>query len=166
VSTESNEVLIAPAEGAYLPVLDITHKVTARDSGGSVVIEEWGLPPGGMIPPHTHTRENECSYVLEGELTCYVGGEVVLAPAGSYVVKPRWVPHAFYNAGTGKVLVMEILTPGGSFEGYFDGYEAIASRSTSGDEHMEARSELGKRYGITWHDDMLPEVRARFGIGA
>ena len=119
-----------------------------------------------MIPPHTHTREDECSYVLEGELTCYVGGEVVLAPAGSYVVKPRGMPHAFYNAGTGTVRVMEILTPGGSFEGYFDGYEAIASRSTSDDEHKKARSELGQRYGITWHDDMVPEVKARLGIGA
>ena len=43
-------------------------------------IEEWMLPPGEMIPPHTHDREDECSYVLEGELRCYVGGEVVLAP--------------------------------------------------------------------------------------
>jgi len=129
--------------------VDITHKVTVWASGGSLIIDEWGLPPGQMIPPHTHTREDECSYVLEGELTCYVCGKVVLAPAGSYVVKPRGVPHAFYNAGTGMVRVMEILTPGESFEGYFDGYEALASRSTSDDEHKEARSELGKRYGMT-----------------
>ena len=166
VSSESTEVLIAPNEGTYLPVLDITHKVTARVSGGSVVIDEWGLPPGAMIPPHTHAREDECSYVLHGELTCYVGGEVVLAPAGSYVVKPRGIPHAFYNAGTETVRVMEVLTPGESFEGYFDGYEAIASRSTSDVEHKKARSELGKRYGIIWHDDMIPEVEDSFGIGA
>ena len=166
VSSERNQVLIAPDEGAYLPVLDITHKVTARKSGGSIVIDEWGLPSGGMIPPHTHTREDECSYVLEGELTCFVGGEVVLAPAGSYVVKPRGIPHAFYNAGSGMVRVMEILTLGASFEGYFDRYEEIASRSTSDDEHKKARSELGNRYGITWHDDMIPEVKASFGIGA
>ena len=166
MSSETNEILITPDEGGYLPVLDITHKVTARVSGGSVVIDEWGLPPGGMIPPHTHAREDECSYVLEGELTCYVGGDVVLAPAGSYVVKPRGAPHAFYNAGTGTVRVMEILTPGESFEGYFDEYEALASRSTSDDEHRKARSELGKRYGITWHDDMMSEVEACFGISA
>jgi quercetin dioxygenase-like cupin family protein len=166
VSSESTKVLIAPDEGPYLPVLDITHKVTARVSGGSVVIDEWGLPPGAMIPPHTHIREDECSYVLQGELTCYVGGEVVMASAGSYVVKPRGIPHAFYNAGTEKVLVMEILTPGESSEGYFDGYEAIASQSMSDDEHKKSRSELGKCYGITWHGDMIPEVEASFGIGA
>ena len=165
MSTETN-IFIGPNEGVHLPALDITHKVLTAASGGSLVIDEWGLPPGGMIPPHTHTSEDECSYVLEGELTCYVGGEVVLASKGSYVVKPRGIPHAFYNASTGLVRVMEILTPGETFEGYFDEYEALASRSISDSEHKKARSELGKRYGITWHDDMIPEVQASFGIGA
>jgi hypothetical protein len=51
VSVEGNEILISPDEGAYLPVLDIMHKVTAGASGGSLKIEEWGLPSGEMIPP-------------------------------------------------------------------------------------------------------------------
>src|SRR3712207_9301476 len=83
--------LIGPDEGTHLPVLDIVHKVTADASGGSLKIEEWGLPAGEMIPPHTHAREDECSFVLEGEMKCYVGGEVVLAQKGSYVIKPRGV---------------------------------------------------------------------------
>jgi quercetin dioxygenase-like cupin family protein len=164
VSLEENGVLIGPDEGAYLPVLDIMHKVTAEASGGSLKIEEWGLPSGEMIPPHTHAREDECSYVLEGELTCYVGGQVVVAPQGSYVVKPRGVPHAFYNAGAEVVRVMEILTPGDSFEGYFDAYEEIASRGLGDEEHREERSRLGERFGITWHDESIPEVKASFGI--
>ncbi|QIN82334.1 cupin domain-containing protein [Rubrobacter tropicus] len=128
------------------------------------MIDEWGLPPGRMIPPHTHAREDECSFVLEGELTCYVGGEVVVAPAGSYVVKPRAVPHAFYNAGTKTVRIMEILTPGGRFEGYFDEYEEIVSGALDEDERRKARAGLGERHGITWHDALIPEVGARFGI--
>ncbi len=164
MSIAKNEILVGPNEGAHLPVLDITHKVTADASGGSLKIEEWGLPPNGMIPPHTHTREDECSYVLQGELKCYVGGEVVLAPSGSYVIKPREIPHAFYNAGRETVRVLEILTPGECFEGYFDEYEAIASPKISNEEHRKARAELGERYGITWHDERIPEVRALFGI--
>ena len=165
MSPETPAVLIPPERGIYLPVLDITHKVTAAASGGSLVVDEWCLAPGQTIPPHTHLREDECSYVLEGELTCYVGGEVVRANAGSYIVKPRRVPHAFHNAGARTVRVMEILTPGGSFEGYFDRYEEIASRSTSVGDHETARAELSKGYDITWHDDMVSEVKARFGIG-
>ena len=166
MSVEQSEILISPDEGAYLPALDIVHKVTAEASGGSLKIEEWGLPAGEMIPPHTHTREDECSFVLEGEMQCYVGGEVVLAQKGTYVIKPRGVPHAFLNTGAETVRVMEILTPGDSFEGYFDEYEEIASRKLSGEEHRRARAELGERYGLTWHDEIIPEVEASFGIGS
>jgi len=159
---EKNRIFIAPDDGTSLPALDMVHKVTADLSGGSLTVEEWGLPPGAMIPPHTHTREDECNFVLEGELTCDVGGEAVVAPAGSYVLKPRDVPHALYNAGPGLVRVLEILTPGG-FEGYFDEYEEIASRALD-EEHRRARAELGERYGMIWHDERIPEVRASFGI--
>ena len=170
MATQGNDriVLVGPGEGARLPVLDIVHKVTAEDSGGSLTVEEWGLSPGVMIPPHTHAREDECDFVLEGELTCYVGGEVVVAPGGSYVLKPRGVSHAFYNASSETARVLGIVSPGG-IEGYFDEYEQIASALTSGEideaEHRKARAELGARYGIVWHDDRIAETKTRFGIG-
>lgn len=165
MSVEKSKVLIGPDDGARLPALHMVHKVMAEDSGGSLTVEEWGLPPGQMIPPHTHTREDECNFVLEGELTCDVGGEVVVAPVGSYVLKPRNVPHALYNAGTETVRVLEILTPGG-FEGYFDEYEEIASSEMDEEERRKARAELGERYGVIWHDERIPELKARFGIGS
>jgi uncharacterized cupin superfamily protein len=56
-----------------------------------------------------------------------VGGEVAVAPAGSYVLKPRGLAHAFYNAGAQTVRVLEVLRPGG-FDGYFVEYEKIASK--------------------------------------
>jgi hypothetical protein len=63
---------------------------------------------------------------------------------------------------------MEVLTPGG-FETFFDEYEEIAaklvSREMSEDEHRRARAELSKHYGLSWHDERIPEARARFGIG-
>jgi hypothetical protein len=99
-------------------------------------------------------------------MMCYVAGEVVLAQKGCYVIKPRRVPHAFYNTGAVTVRVMEILTPGSAFEGYFDEYEEIVSRQMSDEEHRRARAELGERYGITWHDERIPEVEASFGIGS
>jgi quercetin dioxygenase-like cupin family protein len=137
MSVAKSKIYVAPDDGPHLPILDIVHKVTAEASGGSLLIEEWALAPGEMIPPHTHACEDECSYVLQGELTCYVGGELVLASQRSYIVKPCGMPHAFYNAGAETVRVMEILTPGDGFEGYFDAYEEIVSqnkgaRSTGG----------------------------------
>ncbi len=40
-------------------------------------------------------HEDEWFYVIEGELTLWVGGEVVVAPAGSFVYGPRDIPHTF-----------------------------------------------------------------------
>jgi oxalate decarboxylase/phosphoglucose isomerase-like protein (cupin superfamily) len=127
-----------------------------------------GSPPKDDDTPHTHTREDECNVVLKGELTCDVGGQIVVAAVGSYVLKPRNVPHALCNTGTEPVWVMEILTPGG-FEGYFDEYEQIVSKLASGEideeEHRRARVELGGRYGVIWYDERIPQAKARFGIG-
>ena len=161
---ENKKVLIAPDEGAYLPILDITHKVTAESFGGAFTIIEASIPPGDMIPPHTHTREDECAFVLEGELTFDVGGEIVVAQAGSFVVKPRGIYHAFCNTGTEVARVLEYHTPG-EFEDYYDEYELIVESAMSEDERRKARVELGERYGVSWHDELIPEVRARFGIG-
>ncbi|MCA1703612.1 MAG: hypothetical protein LC808_10300 [Actinobacteria bacterium] len=33
-------------------------------------------------------------------------------------------------------------------------------------QHRRARTELDERYGVTWHDERIPEVRTRFGIGS
>jgi quercetin dioxygenase-like cupin family protein len=164
VYVEKNNIFIGPDDGTRLPVLDMVHKVTAESFGGALTISEWGLPPGAMIPPHTHSREDECNFVLEGELTCDVNGEIGVAPVGSYVLKPRGVPHALYNVGAEPVRVLEILTPSG-LENYFDEYEEIVSSALGEDQHRKARAELGERYGITWHDERIPETKVCFGIG-
>jgi quercetin dioxygenase-like cupin family protein len=161
---ENKKYLIGPNEGAHLPILDITHKLTAEDLGGALTIIEVGLPPGAMIPPHTHTREDECNFVLEGELTFDIGGEIVVAPAGSFVVKPRGIYHAFCNTGAEPNRHLELHAPG-EFENYYDEYEQIVGSAMDEDERLKARAELGERYGVSWHDELIPEAMARFGIG-
>src|SRR5215218_7006768 len=83
---EHQKIFIGPDQGAHLPVLDIVHKVTVESSGGTLSILEWGLPPGQMIPPHTHTREDVCNVVLEGQLTRDAAAELGVARVESYVV--------------------------------------------------------------------------------
>ena len=161
---ENKKILIGPGEGAYLPVLDITHKVSAENFGGAFTIIEARIPPGEMIPPHTHTREDECALVLEGELTLDIGGEIVVAPVGgSFVVKSRGVYHALCNTGTEPVRFVEIHTPG-EIENYYDEYEEIVKSAMNEDERLKARAELGERYGVSWHDERIPEAMARFSI--
>ncbi len=164
MAANEKKYLIGPDEGAHLPVLDVTHKVTVENFGGALTIIEASIPPGDMIPPHTHTREDECNFVLEGELAVDVGGEIVVATAGSFVLKPRGVYHALCNTGTEPVRFLEFHIPG-EFETYYDEYEQIVESAMSEEERRKARVELGERYGVTWRDELIPEVRARFGIG-
>jgi len=164
MSEQNKRIFIGPDEGAALPVLDIVHKGAAESFGGALAIVEWGLSPGGMIPPHTHSREDEYLLILEGQLTCDVGGEIGVGSVGSYVVKPRGVPHASCNTGTEPVWVMEVQRPGG-FEGFYEEYEEIVSSGMNEEGQRKARAEDGERYGVRWHDERIPAARARFGIG-
>jgi quercetin dioxygenase-like cupin family protein len=56
---------------------------------------------------------------LEGEIGARVGDEVVQAATGSYVFKPRGLPHTFWNATTKPARLLELISPAG-FEKYFD----------------------------------------------
>jgi quercetin dioxygenase-like cupin family protein len=73
----------------------VTVKASAETTGGRVAVIEHLAPGGAGSPLHVHRREDEWFYILEGELTFWVGGTVIDAPAGSVVYGPRDVPHTF-----------------------------------------------------------------------
>ena len=78
----------------FLGVLAII-KASGETTGGRCAIIEHLAPRGAGSPLHVHSREDEWFYVLDGELTFWVGGRVINAPAGSFVYGPRGVPHTF-----------------------------------------------------------------------
>jgi quercetin dioxygenase-like cupin family protein len=97
-TTESAVPIVAgPGEGESLWFLGnlATIKSSAETTGGGVAVIEHLSPQGSGSPLHVHSREDEWFYVLEGELTFWVGGEVSVAPAGTFVFGPKGVPHTF-----------------------------------------------------------------------
>ncbi|HEX5224294.1 MAG TPA: quercetin 2,3-dioxygenase [Solirubrobacteraceae bacterium] len=72
-----------------------TIKATGAQTAGRVAVTESLMPRGAGSPLHVHHREDEWFYVIEGELTLWVGGETIVAPAGSFVYGARDVPHTF-----------------------------------------------------------------------
>jgi hypothetical protein len=81
------------------------------------------------------------------------------------LVRPQaeGVYHAFCNTGTEPNRHLEIHAPG-EFEDYYDEYERIVESEMDEEERTKARAELGERYGVTWREELIPEVRARFGL--
>jgi quercetin dioxygenase-like cupin family protein len=70
-------------------------KSTGASTGGRLAVVESRAPRGPGSPLHVHHRETEFLYVIEGELTLWVGGELFEAPEGALVYGPPDVPHTF-----------------------------------------------------------------------
>ena len=90
-------IALAAGEGEALWFLGTlaTIKASSETTAGRVAVIEHLAPRGSGSPLHVHRREDEWFYVIEGELTFWVGGDVIAAPAGSFVYGPRDVPHTF-----------------------------------------------------------------------
>lgn len=88
--------------------------VESPDSGGAVALVEHILGPRVLAAPvHRHSREDEYSIVLEGQLGVIQDGEEVVAAPGDIVFKPRGHWHTFWNAGDGQLRILELIAPGG-----------------------------------------------------
>ena len=97
VPSSITPIALKAKEGEALWFLGIlvTVKAASETTAGRVAVLEHHAPRGSGSPMHVHRREDEWFYVTEGELTFWVGGEVIEAPAGAFVYGPRDIPHTF-----------------------------------------------------------------------
>jgi quercetin dioxygenase-like cupin family protein len=70
-------------------------------------------------PRHFHRDEDEAWYVLEGEISFYIGDETHRATPGQFVFAPRGVPHSFVFE-TDVIRMLILLAPGGPEEHFRD----------------------------------------------
>jgi mannose-6-phosphate isomerase-like protein (cupin superfamily) len=72
-----------------------TVKATAEQTGGRYTLVEILVPEFPMEESllHVHHFEDEGFYVLEGEMTFYVGDETIKASPGSFLFGPKDVPY-------------------------------------------------------------------------
>src|SRR3954453_10046433 len=91
----------------------------------------WETPIAEGMTLKIRRTDLPTTYVLAGEITAEIGGEVIVAAAGSYVLKPYGVMHAFWNATNEPARVMELHLPGG-FEQFYADMTAVASDTSLG----------------------------------
>ena len=114
--------VVGPGEGLRAPLGSVgtVHKVPGVATEGRLAIVEHMLAPRHLAAPmHRHSREDELSIVLSGQLGVKLGDDVIVASTGSYVLKPRGQWHAYWNAGDSELRFIELLVPAG-VEGYFE----------------------------------------------
>lgn len=147
--------------GGLAPGIGVVFKLNGQDTGGAVSIVEHPFKIGALVPPHIHTREDEYSIVLEGEIGFRSGDrEVVLGPGG-YITKPRNEMHAMWNAGSTPARMIEVISPAG-FEGFF---AELADLAAAGPPSLDAMVGIATAYGLTFGSpDWLPDVVARYQL--
>ncbi len=157
-------LLIPPgdARAVWLGGLGVVYKIRAEETGGLFSVVEHPIEPGRLVPPHMHSREDEFSYVLDGEIGVRIGDQELTAGQGSYIFKPRGVPHTFWNASGKPARLIEFIVPGG-METYFEEVKKLieSGAKPGGDEHVA----LNTRYGHT-NDGMqwIPELMQKDGV--
>ena len=91
--------------------LSVRYLIDGSATGGMGVFELTVAPNGKVPPPHSHTNNEECAYVLEGTLRYSVDGNARDLGPGDWMFTPRGSVHQFSNphGQTARALIM--LTP-------------------------------------------------------
>ena len=156
--------VVRPGEGragGLAPGVGVVFKIDGADSGGAISIVEHPFAVGALVPPHLHTREDEFSIVLEGEIGFRSEDQEVVLGAGGYIVKPRGEVHAMWNAGRVPARMIEVITPAG-FEDFF---RAFVDQTDVAPPPPGFPAELGARFGLPFaQPDWLPEIIERYGL--
>ena len=107
---------------------------------------ELTVPSGSNVPPpHSHSNNEECVYVLAGTLRYSVGAETRDLTAGQTMSTPKGVVHAFSNpfAETARALI--VMSPDIGAQ-YFKDVAAVGS--AGGPPDKVALLSVMARYGL------------------
>jgi mannose-6-phosphate isomerase-like protein (cupin superfamily) len=146
---------VVAEEGRALWVLGelVTYKLASENSGGVCSLFEVVVQPQGGPPPHIQHREDEWTFVLEGEFELLNKGRIISCGPGSLVYVPKGDLHTYKNVGQdpGRLLVGQ--TPGGALQAFFEdvGEEAIdksAPPVMDGPPDVERIVEIAASHGI------------------
>ena len=90
---------------------------TAADSDGERVVIDVLVEPNGFVATaHQHPYQTEVFEVLEGEIVFKVGGETIVATAGTSVTVEPGTAHRFWNASEAAARFRCVVSPALQFE--------------------------------------------------
>jgi mannose-6-phosphate isomerase-like protein (cupin superfamily) len=94
-------------------------RIHSRDVAGAFTVVEARVMPFSGPPLHVHHERDEIFEVLEGRFRFLCGEETFDIPAGTTVVVPRGVSHAWVNLGMRPARLLFSFVPGG-IDGLFE----------------------------------------------
>jgi quercetin dioxygenase-like cupin family protein len=155
--------VVGPRDGksGFLGSVGMRFMIDGEEAGGGFSLVEHPMSAHALAAPlHRHTREDEYSYVLEGQVGALLGDEVLIGEQGDLIFKPRNQWHTFWNAGEEPARILEIISPAG-FEQFFAELVDLGGVTNADPEML---GELGSRYGVELIPDSIPGLIERFGL--
>ena len=113
---------VQASEGMLLQTPTAGHvivKAETSQTNGSLTVLEFLVPPNDGPAVHSHLREDEVWYVIEGAFRFKAGDAMLRASTGGMAFGPRGLPHAFQNVGDAVGRLLVITTPSG-LERFFE----------------------------------------------
>lgn len=87
--------------------------VESAETGGTYAMWHATISPGGGPPLHTHSREDEAFYILNGEIQFEANGNKWIGTPGSFVNLPSGSRHRFGNQTDQDAEVLILVAPAG-----------------------------------------------------
>jgi mannose-6-phosphate isomerase-like protein (cupin superfamily) len=102
----------------------VTVKADTSKTNGSLTVLEFLIGPNEGPALHTHLREDELWYVIEGNFRFKAGDALLRASTGGMAFGPRNTPHCFQNIGDTPGRLLVITTPSG-LERFFEQFAEL-----------------------------------------
>lgn len=135
--------------------LGIKYLIDGTATGGMGVFEMTVPPGSGVPPPHSHSRNEECVYVLEGMLRYSVDGVIRDLAPGGWMFTPRGSVHQFSNPHNETARALIILTPDIGAQ-YFRDVAAVVN--------ADGPPDLGKLIGVMSRYGLVPAPPQPTGV--
>src|SRR5690242_19256763 len=112
---------IGPGAGDAFSAVGDVYRILASGAQTADVyaLSAIRVSPNNGPPLHIHCREDECFFVLEGEVVFQVGNDKITARPGTFIQAPRGIAHSFKNRTELPARMLGFVTPAG-FEKFFN----------------------------------------------
>ena len=154
MTAEKQGAIVTPGEGTITrgEAGEITFKIRAIDSNEAYSTWEYLVRPGGVSSPHYHLSIYESWYVLDGQPEVRLGDRWFTTPAGSMVLIPAGVVHAFRNTAPVPARMLLTAAPGG-VERYFEALDELIRNSPGGTPDVEQLRVLNRKHDFVLVED-------------
>lgn len=163
VYARREQPLLEWPHGALIGGSHFRRAVTAVDTGGRFCMLKATMPAETFVWPHTHTHEDEITFVHRGRIGARVGERDVVVEEGGFLFKPRGIVHAMWNLHASASLLHEIITPAG-FEELFEEMSRLDLEEP--DASPDRRHEIATRYGLHVNTELIPELIEKHSLRA